>query len=420
MKRVDVEEREAVRDLAKRLTELAAEPVQAERRERWRKLNSLKMERPPIQAMVHVAFNETQADSVKSKDPFLRSVEWRLRSELYLNACGGDHVLKPYFVAGPKYKEGYTPGESNTKLWGFELKIDKLENGALDFFGDLPLKRLEDAERLVKPPHSIDEARTSEEAERLGELLAGVMPVAVSRAPFYRSFHGDLCSDLVKLRGQEQLLLDMYDNPEWLHRLLAFMRDGVLANQEAAEKAGDFATIDHFNQAEPYVEGLPDPTPEGGSVGRDRLWGFAASQEFTMVSPELFEEFLLQYQIPILERYGLCAYGCCEDLTKKIGLLRRIGNLRRIAVTPYAKLPECARLIGRDYVVSYRPNPTDMISCGFNPERVRSILRRDLAELARNGCAFDITLKDVSTVERDPARAGAWLRIANECVDELF
>ncbi len=413
-------EREAVRDLAKLYMEQAALPVQKERMEHWRKLNSLKMERPAIQSMVWAAFGETESKSMLCADPFLRSVEWSLRSQLFLNRCGGDHVLNPFYVLQPEYTEGYVRGERNTKLWGIDLKIAHVEGGAMDFFKDLPLKELSDMAKLSVPRHSIDERRTSENAAKIQELLGDIIPVAVSRAPFYRSFHGDLCSDLIKLRGQEQVLLDMYDDPEGLHKLLAFLRDGVLANQEEAERAGDFKTIDHYNQAEPYVEGLEAPSPDGRSVTRRELWGFAASQEYTMVSPEFFDEFLLRYQMPILEKYALTAYGCCEDLTEKIGLLRKIPNLRRIAVTPYAKVAKCAAEIGKAYVVSYRPNPTDMLCGGFDPERIRRILRRDLSELKRNGCHFDITLKDVQTVEGDPRRAPEWLRIANETVDELY
>ena len=71
------------------------------------------------------------------------------------------------------------------------------------------------------------------------------------------------------------------------------------------------------------------------------------------------EEFLLRYQLPILEKFGLVSYGCCEDLTRKIDMLRRIPNLRRIGIAPAADVAKCAEQIGRDYVLSYRPSPTD-------------------------------------------------------------
>jgi hypothetical protein len=59
-----------------------------------------------------------------------------------------------------------------------------------------------------------------------------------------------------------------------------------------------------------------------------------------------------------------------------------------------------------------------MVSYGFAPDRIRSILRRDLA--ACRECHVDITLKDVETVEGDPRRVKNWLAIAREVADEIF
>ena len=113
----------------------------------------------------------------------------------------------------------------------------------------------------------------------------------------------------------------------------------------------------------------------------------------------------------------MTAYGCCEDLTWKIDMLRAILNLRRIAVSPFANVPRCAEQIGKDYVISYRPSPADMVSYGFDPDRIRKTLARDLQ--ACRGCHVDITLKDVETVERDPDRIRQWVAIAREVTEGI-
>ena len=99
-------------------------------------------------------------------------------------------------------------------------------------------------------------------------------------------------------------------------------------------------------------------------------------------------------------------------------MLRKIPNLRRIAVSPFADVARCAEQIGRDYVLSYRPSPSDMVGYGFNPERVRAILRRDLT--ACRDCCVDITLKDVETVNGDPDRVRRWVAVARGVIDEVF
>jgi hypothetical protein len=213
-------------------------------------------------------------------------------------------------------------------------------------------------------------------------------------------------------------MLDMYDRPAWLHQLVGFMRDGILRTHEQAEAAGDWGLCAHQNQAMPYAEELADPAANVNGVKRSQLWGYMAAQEFTVVSAAMHNEFLLQYQLPILKEFGLVAYGCCEDLTRKIDMLRQIPNLRRIGVSPMANVARCAEQIGTDYVFSYRPSPADMVSYGFDTERIGSILRRDLQACKK--CHTDITLKDVETVQGDPERVRKWVTLTRQIIDEVY
>jgi hypothetical protein len=228
----------------------------------------------------------------------------------------------------------------------------------------------------------------------------------------------DISTVLGHLRGIENIMLDMLDNPEWMKGIVKFLSDGVLKAQDEAEAAGDWSQSAHENQSMTYAEELPDPAANVNGVRRSQLWGYMAAQEFTAVSPEMHEEFLIRYQRPIMDKFGLIAYGCCEDLSNKIGMLRSISNLRRIAVSPFANVARCAEQIGRDYVLSYRPSPADMVSYGFDPERIRSILRRDLA-LCKE-CHTDITLKDVETVGGDPTRVKRWVELTREVIEEVY
>jgi hypothetical protein len=221
---------------------------------------------------------------------------------------------------------------------------------------------------------------------------------------------------LIRLRGLSEVMLDMYENPDELHRVLAFMRDGILANNAAAEKAGHYSLTSGKNQQPAYADELPAPSPNSGPVGRRQLWGFCAAQEYTLVSPEFHEEFLFQYQRPIYESFGLVHYGCCEDLTRKIGMLRKLKNLRSIAVTPVADVRKNAEQIGRDYVASWRPNPTDMVCAGWDESRIRRIIREGAD--AFKGLFMHIHLKDVETVQDDPTRLSRWTSIVRDTLEK--
>ena len=402
-----------LRDLAKRYAELCAAPVQAERRRLWRRHNSLKPTRPLIYVRAF-AWNEMPQAKCVCVDPFLRRYEDVLRRQLFCHTFNDDSIFEPWVTM---------PAVHRCQGWGIEgEKMTTGEEGGA-YKEDYPVKALSDVDNMRVPRHEIDEKATLENAARLRDAIGDVIEVNVDRSPAYRFWGGDLSTDLGHLRGIENIMLDMLDNPEWLHGLMRFMSDGVLKAQDEAEAAGDWSLSGDYgsagrsNQAMPHAEELPDPAANVNGVPRKHLWCYMAAQEFTSVSPEMHEEFLLRYQMPIMAKFGLTAYGCCEDLTRKIDMLRAIPNLRRIAVSPFANVPRCAEQIGKDYVISYRPSPADMVSYGFDPARIRTILRRDLQ--ACRGCHVDITLKDVETVERDPDRIRKWVAIAREVMDEI-
>lgn len=231
-------------------------------------------------------------------------------------------------------------------------------------------------------------------------------------------FYQDIATSLAYLRGLEQFMLDMYESPRQFHELLAFMRDGILQNQSEGEAAGDFSLTGGQNQAMTYATDLPDPQPNSGPCRRSDLWGFFAAQEYTLISPQFHDEFLYQYQLPIMAHWGLTHYGCCEDLTRKIEMLRQAPNLRSIAIAPVADIARCAEQIQRDYVMSWRPNPTEMVATDFNESRIRQIIGDGLR--ACQGGVVNIHLKDIETVQGEPERLARWVQIVREVSEQVL
>ena len=382
-----------LRDLAKQVAEIAAKPVQGERRDLWRRHNSLKRTRPLVLSLGMPFWGEIMPDEdLQCEDPLFRSHERSLWQKIYQDRIDDDLVIEPWI----NVKAVYCQPASDAVRWGPEIRFsERTENRGSFAFRPCVVEE-GDFAKLVFPRHAIDEQATAERFGRMQEAIGDIITVNVDRGPFWRHWYGDLSTDIARLLGLEPFMVYMLDRPEWLHKVLAFLRDGVLAVHEQAEKAGDWRLAHHENQAVPYAEEVADPVAGSGPVKRSDLWMFCASQETTCVSPAMFDEFMLQYQEPILSKFGLSAYGCCEDLTRKIPLLRRIRNLRRISVTPWADFGKCVEQIGTDYVLSWRPNPTDVVCTGLNPERVRRITREHLARA--RGCHIDITIKDAETL----------------------
>jgi hypothetical protein len=401
-------DRNILRELARRYVAVCGESVQAERRGLWRRHNSLKQTRPLIYVRAF-AWHEMPQSRCEIADPFFRHFEDFFRNHLFWDTLNDDSVFEPWVTIQARHKC------AGWGVWG-ERRNTSFARGSFKL--DYPLKTLDDIGKLHVPWHGVDEGKTAEDVERLSDALGDIITVNVDRGPAYRMWSGDISTDLGYLRGIEHFMLDMSDDPEGLHRLTKFMSDGILKTHEEAEAAGDWGLCAHQNQAMPYAEELVDPAANVNGVTRGDLWGYMAAQEFTAVSPAMHDEFLLQYQLPILSKFGLAAYGCCEDLTQKTDMLRQIPNLRRIAVSPFANVRRCAEQIRQDYVLSYRPSPADMVGYGFDLDRIRSILTEDLQACA--GCHVDITLKDVETVQGDPARIQKWVAATRHVIDEVW
>ncbi len=403
-----IEEIKVLRELAKKVAEIAAGQEQNEKRRLWKTFHRLEPERPMIYVDTTMPGNECYGDELLCTDPFFRKHEIALRNEIFHHSIGDDYVVEPWITQEASY---ILPENGHWGIQPERIKSDMV-NGAN--MTRPAIVDLEDCSKMLIPEHRINEEQTKNNIERLQEAVGDILKVNVSRKPFMSVWGSHISGDIGELRGIQEVMMDMLDNPEWLHNLLAFMRDGIIKVHKEAEKAGDWSLGDHFNQSVPYSDMLPAPEANSGPVRMKQLWGFMAAQEMTLISPEMHDEFMLQYQIPVCEMFGEVHYGCCEDLSRKIDILRQVPNLRRIAVSPWADIESCAEQIGNDYCISWRPNPSEMVCCGFDRETISSTIKNSFEIFKKNGCSVEINLKDVKTVRNEPERLGKFVKICKK------
>lgn len=398
-----------LRDLAKQVADIAADPIQDERRELWRAHNSFERTRPLIICGWEAAWPEHPDAQNQCEDPFFAAYEGQFKQAIFRQSLLDDTIQEPWVVVRAAV---ISPPNG---IWGVghTYKHSGVAGGAWKH--EPAIKELSDLEKMVAPKHEINEEATAQSVTKLQDAIGDLLPITVDRSPLWSGWWADLSTALFYLRGLDQFMLDMHDNPAWFHELLSFMRDGILKSHEEAEAAGDWSMTDGGNQAMTYSRELPDPQANVYGVKRSQLWDFCAAQEYALVGPRHHDEFLLQYQLPIIEKFGLSAYGCCEDLTQKIDMLRQIKNLRRISVTPQADCAKSAEQIATDYVISWRPNPADMICCGFYPDKIKRIVRESME--AMKGCHVDIHLKDVQTVDHKPELLRDWIQLVRGITD---
>lgn len=400
---------QVLRNLAGKVSEISAKPIQDEKRDLWRKNNSLIKIRPLIFLQIgnwDAMGTEVINDRLECIDPLFREIEFKLRYAIFKDEFGDDEIIEPWITVDPVF---------SSSGWGFDSHnlMPDYKGGAHKLIACI--KEIDDIKHLKVPKHEIDQIKTNERYHLVKEAISAIIQVDHSKGTAYMNWGGDISTWFAQLVGMEEMMYYVYDRPEWIHKILAFMRDGILKAQQEAEDAGDLTLTCHANQAMTYSKELPDPKANSESVKRNMLWGFFAAQEFVLMSPEMHEEFMLNYQIPIMKNFGFTAYGCCEDLTRKIDILRKVPNLRRISITPWANVGKCAEQIQRDYVMSWRPNPSSTICNDWDPSLIRKVVKEAMD--ASKGCNVDITLKDVQTVKGEIWRFKEWVKIVRDISD---
>ncbi len=396
-----VSDRELVRDLARRVAEIAAAPENARIRKRWCDVNAMrKPDRAPAWCRPVGAWGEIlPEESLHCTEPWLRSLEREFRRTLVKHDIDDDSPLDEYFGVGAVF-DCAPPGR-----WGVEIahQDSGRQGGAWAY--DPPLKTEADFDRLRMPRFTYNEAKTQERLSQAEELLGDIFPVRLTCAPPLGATLGTAASDL---RGLTQMMMDMAAEPELMHRLMAHLRDATLGAMRAADETGLLTR----NNTGPMTCSDPvGPDPADGKLGYGNLWIMANSQEFDRVSPEMWEEFCLNYQKPIFEQFGLVGYGCCESLTQKIERVLSIPNLRIFVCSAWTDLDKVIERAGSDHVIMWRQKASDVVF----PDDTETI-RRDLEEGLRRlqGCHVQIVLRELQTLAGHPDRLHVWTQLAKE------
>ena len=401
-------ERETLRELGRRKRDIGNLPVQAEKARLWRAMNSLRPTRPLVW-INEIPWWEMEPQApdlhVRCQDPFLASVERALRYELYQwdhFAC--DMVVEPVIfcriVGGP---------DSVYADYGLEAKHIS-QQGGLDVLFEPLIHSLDDVAKIRTPKVWYDAEETERRVNLLSEIFDGV--IEVRRQGIVHQWHTPW-DVAVRWYGVERLLTDMCDRPE----LVSAVAERVCAaTAEVLDRQQALGMLDVGSgnwRVGSGGMGFCDELPasvEGRPVTPRDQWGCGNAQMFSEVSPEMHEEFSLRFERPVMERFGLTYYGCCEPLHRKLGILGSLSNLRKISMSPKADLAAATEAVGRRYVFSFKPNPAQMAPDTFRPEAVRSYLKESLAQM--KGASVEVILKDITTIRSDPVRLDRWAEVA--------
>ena len=376
-------------------------------------VNDLKMERP-IVLIDEAPWNELADEPdliLQCENEKMRGIEGYFRRELYkYNHFPADRIFLPYY-----------PIQKAVNSTGIGVEADETTLGGdsggimAHAYNDL-LETEEDIEKLKIPEISYDKEKTDSNFYFISEVINNIMPVKIVGLEAGYSTGHKIWDTVSVLKGVTNLLIDLAERPEFMHRLAEKLTIITIETLKQYEKLG---LLDH---APLYIHSTAgatnDLTPPDDyeNVKLSNTWGRGLAQIFASVSPAMHDEFDIQYAKRVLEPFGLSYYGCCEPLDKKIDILRQIKNLRKISITPWADINVAAEAIGKDYVVSVKPNPS-----ALSPKNLdKAAVKKELSDLCnacyKNGCSFELVLKDISSTGGNPLNLTEWEQIAMSIV----
>ncbi len=414
---IPTQERVYLKELAARVQSLTLSDENQERRRLSLATNDLKAERPLILTSPERAWIEILPETeLRCSHPVTRTWERQLRRrEIQGSVLRCDRYLYPFLEI---------PWQIDWGNWGVEIHhTESDQEGGSHGWEGFPVTDIDgDLPNLRYRQPQVDRQATWDEVSLAQELFGTVLPVRI-HAECLKWTLG-LTWDVIELLGLENLMLAMYDQPEPLHRLMAWKRDEMqhvvdwmereklLYPSYENDNVGSGGSA--FTSALPQKGWLP-----GQPLTASDVWCLSESQETVGVSPEMFEEFILPYQKPLTDRFGLVYYGCCEPLDRRIGAVKAaMPNLRKVSVSPWADQEVMAAELARDYVYCRKPNPTLVCAPFISEDDIRQDLRKTL-QIAGN-LNLEIILKDTHTIHHETRRITRWMEIAREEVERFL
>ncbi len=412
-------EREYLRELARKQAEYATLSVMAERKQMWYALNDARVgARPPVIIETWTFDRDFMPESVfRCDSPTGKAIERQLlRNIRNHELIDDDKVMPDIFDIGWR-----------VDIDEFGLRIDRevvkdaqgIETG---YRWHHPLKDLRCDLDLLKPAVCrVDREATYAWQAFLGDLLGDFLPVVIRTGAFSSNM---LTHRVVELMGMEAYFLAMMDAPDAVHALMAFLRDNSLRMMAWAEAEGllrvNNGNQDSFGSSYNFTTRLPAPGYDGGPARLVDMWGNANSQETVGVSPKMFHEFCFPYFRDVCEPVGLLYYGCCEPAHPFWDDIRQLPHLKKVSISRWCDerfMGDALR--GTEIVFSRKPDPNFLsVDVILDEDAWAAHIRATLD--ATRDVFVEFIVRDVYTVHGNLSNARRAVEIARREIDCYF
>lgn len=268
----------------------------------------------------------------------------------------------------------------------FGMTVGTMPHGGPELQTDHPLTREPDLS--VLQPVSFRTSgwmpRMIEWYERLLELSAGRLNI-----PFFAWNRG--CLDLaVQLRGYENLLLDTFARPEFVHDLMTLLVD---------------ERCRWFDAAAEYLGQPLGPT-----------WVADDWVSVPYISPSMFRDFILPRYLQIEAHHGVLAgFHSCGDQTPLHPYMLQIKTLGAYEISPWMDVAAALESLPPDKHLTMAVHPNDVVV--DSPEEMARKHRQRAEPLRGTGRSFTYGTSGLTPLHGEAdfiERANTWLRLARE------
>lgn len=402
-----------LRHLAEKKAQIASLPVHQEKIAEWTRLNGNNPGRPLVW-INELPWHEMDVDGeleLQTSTPVCRQIEQTLRRTIYQwDHLPADMVVEATFCS---------PLVIHDTGFGISADVDVAttddKSGIVsrDFHSQIDNEK--DLDKIKMPVITHDKQASEQNYQMLVEIFGDILTVEKTGI-VHRWFAP--WDDLIRWWDVQKALMDLMLRPELIHQAMERLVSAYLSRLQQWKDLNLLSMTSgnyRVGSGGPgYTDELPQDDFDPVHVRTIDQWGCGTAQIFSEVSPEMHEEFALQYERRWMEQFGLNYYGCCEPLHNKIEVLESIPNLRKISMSPWADVEKMVERTNGKYILSYKPNPAVFATDQWKPEQAKKNLIDVLHKTG--GCAVEVIMKDISTVRYKPQRLWEWSEMVMDVV----
>ena len=421
-------DKQVLREVAKRYREIADLPEMQIRKQQWKDLHDLKPQKPMMILSPNWLDGYMSDYELRCEDPKLRNVELKMMVSIkQFEQMGDDIVIEPYFRIG---WQGKNMNVTGTDFGDIKVEMELAREGGIAHKSFFPIKTPDDVKRLSPRTFKVDREPALEMQATLEDTFGDILPVLLGNydnfdlnigdQPFVGNMFIGVTWDVFHLIGAEAMMLWPYDCPDVLQELLAFLVDDkkrffqYLVDEGLLVSNTDNQFIGAMSYG--YVSDLPENKTE--NVVLKDLWAWSESQETQMMSPDMLAEVYLPSMAELANLFGLAYYGCCERIDNKFELLtKQIHNIRCFSISGWSDVDKFTEKLGKNYVASIKPFPAYVSSPTAQWDKVKEDAKRASEAVKRNNTPAEVIFMDVYSKTVTPDRAAEWVRIWKEALE---